>query len=41
MQHFLNALEYPGKDPNVVHGPDPLIVGSSSQVIERDRHLWG
>ncbi len=41
MQHFLSVLEYPGKDPGIVVGPDPLIVGSSSQVIERDRHLWG
>ena len=41
MQHFLSNLDYPGKDTHVVHGPDPLIVGSSSQVIEKDRHLWG
>ena len=41
MQHFLCNLDYPDMDTNVVHGADPLIVGSSSQVIERDRHLWG
>ncbi len=41
MQHFLVNLEYPGRDLKVVHGPDPLIVGTSSQVIEKDRHLWG
>lgn len=41
MQHFLAALDYPDKDKKVVHGPDPLIVGRSSQVIEKDRHLWG
>ena len=40
MQHFLTNLDYPGKNTHVVHGPDPLIVGSSSQVIEKDRHLW-
>ena len=40
MQHFLQALDYPEKDQHVVHGPDPLIVGTSSQVIEKDRHLW-
>ena len=40
MQHFLTHLDYPGKSAQVVHGPDPLIVGSSSQVIEKDRHLW-
>jgi len=41
MQHFLSELDYPGKNEHVVRGPDPLIVGSSSQVIEKDRHLWG
>jgi polyphosphate kinase 2 len=41
MQHFLASLDYPGKDESVLHGPDPLIVGTSSQVIEKDRHLWG
>jgi polyphosphate kinase 2 len=41
MQHFLAELDYPGKNQHVVRGPDPLIVGSSSQVIEKDRHLWG
>ncbi len=41
MQHFLSSLEYPDKDEHVVRGPDPLIVGSSAQVIEKDRHLWG
>ena len=41
MQHFLSELDYPGKNEHVVRGPDPLIVGSSSQVISKDRHLWG
>jgi polyphosphate kinase 2 len=41
MQHFLTTLDYPDKDKHVVHGPDPLIVGSSAQVISKDRHLWG
>ena len=41
MQHFLANLDYPDKDKHVVHGPDPLIVGTPSQVIEKDRHLWG
>jgi len=41
MQHFLCNLEYPDKDRHVLHGPDPLIVGSPSLVIEKDRHLWG
>jgi polyphosphate kinase 2 len=41
MQHFLSSLDYPDKNEHVVHGPDPLIVGTPSQVIEKDRHLWG
>jgi len=41
MQHFLAALDYPDKNKHVIHGPDPLIVGPSSQVIEKDSHLWG
>ena len=41
MQHFLKNLDYPGRDSHVVRGPDPLIVGTPSQVIEKDRHLWG
>ena len=41
MQHFLSKLDYPDKDRHVVSGPDPLIVGTPSQVIEKDRHLWG
>jgi len=41
MQHFLSELDYPGKNKHVVRGPDPLIVGSSAQVIEKDSHLWG
>jgi polyphosphate kinase len=39
MQHFLSALEYPDKDNRVVHGPDPLIVGSSAYVISKDQPL--
>lgn len=41
MQHFLASLDYPDSNSHIVHGPDPLIVGPSSQVIEKDRHLWG
>ena len=41
MQHFLSKLDYPDKDAEVLVGPDPLIVGQSSQVIEKDSHLWG
>ena len=41
MQHFLSSLPYPDKDPHVVRGPDPLIVGSSGQVIGRSDHILG
>ncbi|MEO1202043.1 MAG: polyphosphate kinase 2 [Pseudomonadota bacterium] len=40
MQHFLSHLEYTDKDRKLIRGPDPLIVGTSSQVIEKDQHLW-
>lgn len=33
MQAFLSALPYPDRDPHLVHGPDPLIVGSSAAVL--------
>ncbi len=41
MQHFLSTLPYPGKDDHVVHGPDPLIVGSSHHVIGKSEHILG
>ena len=40
MQHFLSRLDYPDKDPRVVHGPDKLLVGNPGQVIEKDHYLW-
>lgn len=39
IQHFLHNLDYPGKDPSVVHAPDPLIVGKSSYVIQNSTGL--
>lgn len=41
MQHFLSLLPYPDKDVHVVHGPDPLIVGSGAHVIGRSEHILG
>jgi len=41
LQHFLSHLDYPDKDRRVLHGPDPLLVGTPSQVFAKDRHLWG
>ena len=38
MQYFLESLDYPEKDTSIVTGPDPLIVGSPSQVIVRQRY---
>jgi polyphosphate kinase 2 len=41
MKHFLSALPYPGKDKRVVGRPDPLLVGSSLDVIGRSEHILG
>jgi polyphosphate kinase 2 len=41
MEHFLSSLTYPKKDRHVVAGPDPLIVGTTSNVIGRDEHILG
>ncbi len=41
MQHFLASLPYPGKDPKIVRGPDPLIVGNSNHVIGRTQNIYG
>jgi len=34
MKHFLASLDYPGKDPEVVGQPDPLIVGHARHIIK-------
>ncbi len=41
MQHFLDSIDYPGKDPKVVTGPDPLIVGRAQHVVHRSEHIFG
>jgi hypothetical protein len=41
MVHFLNSLDYPGKDTHVVHPPDPLIVGKSAHVIHGNDSILG
>lgn len=41
MLHFLNSLDYPGKDHRVAHAPDPLIVGQAGHVINRADHILG
>jgi len=39
MQHFLSSLAYADKDRSIVTGADPLIVGTSAQVIGDDTHI--
>jgi hypothetical protein len=34
MRHVLYQMPYEGKDPEVVTVPDPLLVGSASEVFE-------
>ncbi|MEO0328400.1 MAG: polyphosphate kinase 2 [Pseudomonadota bacterium] len=41
MRHFLSTLPYPKKDIRVVGLPDPLIVGSSAEVIGASEHILG
>ncbi len=41
MRHFLYSLPYAGKDEKIATAPDPLIVGSSSDVIGRSDHILG
>jgi polyphosphate kinase 2 len=39
MRHFLDSLEYPGKDHDVVGKPDPLIVGRAEHVVHNSEHI--
>ncbi|MEE9428396.1 MAG: polyphosphate kinase 2 [Paracoccaceae bacterium] len=41
MRHFLNSVDYPGKDLAVVQPADPLIVGRAQQVVHDADHLLG
>ena len=41
MLHFLNSLDYPGKDIKIAHAPDPLIVGRADHVVHRADHILG
>ncbi|MEM9330821.1 MAG: polyphosphate kinase 2 [Pseudomonadota bacterium] len=41
MKHFLSSLPYPNKDYQVLGKLDPLIVGSSIDVIGRSDHILG
>ena len=41
MRHFLDSLDYPGKDREVVGRPDPLIVGRAEHVVHRSDQILG
>jgi polyphosphate kinase 2 len=41
MRDFLSRLDYPGKDEEIVQSADPLIVGSASDIYEREEHPLG
>ncbi|MET4102148.1 polyphosphate kinase 2 [Roseovarius sp. MBR-78] len=41
MLHFLNSLEYPGKDRRIAHAPDPLIVSTAQHVLHKSDHILG
>jgi polyphosphate kinase 2 len=36
IRHFLSQLDYPEKDTDVVYAPDPLIVGTSTELYGSD-----
>lgn len=41
MRHFLNSIDYPGKDTKIAQAPDPLIVGQAKHVIHKSEHILG
>jgi polyphosphate kinase 2 len=41
MRHFLDSLDYPGKDKKIVRPPDPLIVGHAAHVVHKSDHILG
>lgn len=41
MLHFLNSIDYPDKDMDIVTPTDPLIVGHASHVIHQADHILG
>ena len=41
MLHFLNSLDYPGKDPKIAHAPDPKIVSTAQHVVHKSEHILG
>lgn len=41
MLHFLDTLDYPGKNTELIKAPDPLIVGHAGHVVHRSEHILG
>lgn len=41
MLHFLESVDYPGKDLSIATGPDPLIVGRAQHVVHGADHILG
>jgi polyphosphate kinase 2 len=41
MRHFLSKIDYPEKDPAVAVPPDPRVVGSTEEVIQRADRIFG
>ena len=39
LRHFLSKMPYPDKNPRVVTGPDPLILGPATRVVGRDEPM--
>ncbi|RZW11764.1 MAG: polyphosphate kinase 2 [Rhodobacteraceae bacterium] len=39
MRHFLNSLDYPGKDRKIAKMPDPKIVGRADHVLHNADHI--
>ncbi|MDG1431540.1 MAG: polyphosphate kinase 2, partial [Paracoccaceae bacterium] len=41
MLHFLNSLDYPGKDLRIVTPTDALIVSGTDHDLHRSDHILG
>lgn len=39
LRHFLQAVDYPNKDPEMATPPDPLIVTGASDAYNREEHI--
>ncbi|WP_206052661.1 polyphosphate kinase 2 [Neptunomonas marina] len=39
MRHVLHSLPYPNKNADILLEPDPLIVGTASDIHEQDEHI--